>query len=216
MNTRDLSLYGLVGGEGAVRSIIDTANQEYNTAKWKSHYDWDVQQLGLTFSVLSAQSNIAPMASVIDINAPKPLRATSGYSGYGGSIPKIGHGFDIEEQTLRDQQQLVASGGVHNQEAIAELLYNNVSRLIQGAHARVGYMGDQLRSTGKVIIDANNNPDGLLLEISFHVPDENYLKAGFAPSSVKKAWSDPTANPIQDLINMVAYADEHNISYDVF
>lgn len=215
MNTRDTSIYGMIGGDSAIRSIVDTANQEYNQVKWKSHFAWDVPQMGLTFSVLAAQSNIAPMASVIDVNSPKPLRSTSGFKAYGGSIPKIGHGFDIEEQTLRDQQMLAAHGGSYNQAAVAELLYNNVSRLINGAHNRIGYMSDQLRSTGFVTIDAENNPDGITLQVDFRVPDENFLKAGFS-NAPKKAWTDATADPIQDLIDMVKYADDNNISYSVF
>lgn len=215
MNTRDFNLYNLVGGEGVVQTIVDTANQEYNQVKWKGNFAWDIAQLGLTFSVLAAQSNIAPMASVIDINSPKPLRATTGFKGYTGSIPKIGHGFDVEEQTLRDQQMLAAHGGNYNQAALAELLYNNFLKLIGGAHNRIGQMSDQLRSTGYINIDVDNNPDGIFLHVDFQVPEANFLKAGFGKAP-KKAWSDPTANPVQDLIDMAKYADDNNIAYDVF
>lgn len=215
MNTRDLSFYSLLGGETGIRAIIDTVNSQYNNTNWKNHFKWGVQQMGLTFSVMTASSNIAPMASVIDVNSPKPLRAKKGFGGYGGSIPKIGHGFDNEEQELRNQQLFAASGGSYNISAVAELLFNDVDKLVQGAHSRINYMDDQLRSTGKVVIDVDNNPDGISIEVDYRVPAENFLKTGFA-NAPKLAWSDANANPVQDLVDMVKYADDNNISYDVF
>lgn len=215
MNTRDLSFYSLLGGESGIRAIIDTVNSKYNNTNWKSHFNWDIPQMGLTFNVLTAKSNIAPMASVIDVNSPKPLRAKQGFGGYGGAIPKLGHGFDNEEQTLRDQQLLAANGGSYSISAIAELLYNDVDQLVQGAHSRINYMDDQIRSTGFLRINVDNNPDGIVLDVDYRVPSENFLKAGFGKAP-KKAWSDPTANPVQDLIDMAKYADDNNIAYDVF
>lgn len=215
MNTRDLSFYGLLGGEVGVRAIIDTVASKYNNVSWKDHFKWDVPQMGLTFSVLTAKSNIAPMASLIDPNSPKPVRSKAGFGGYGGAIPKLGHSFNNEEQTLRDEQMFAARGGSYNQEAIAQLLFNDVDTLIQGAHSRINYMADYVRSTGFLRIDVDNNPDGILLDVDYRVPSENFLKTGFA-TAPKLAWSDPAANPVQDLIDMVKYADDHNILYHVF
>lgn len=211
---RPFSFYELLGGEKNVRTLIDLANEKYNNTSWKGHLDWDTPQMNLTFSVLTSESNIAPMASVIDINSPKPLRSTDGYGGYTGAIPKIGHGFDIVEQTMRDQQFIFGRGGLVDVSALADILFNSVDKLIAGAHGRLNYMDDQVRSTGRLVIDTTNNVDGIKLNVDYRVPTANFLKAGFGQTT-KKAWSDSGADPIQDLIDMVAFADDNNIVYDV-
>jgi hypothetical protein len=212
---RVFSFYDQLGGEKGMRALYDLFDEKYNNASWKGHFPWDTPQYDLTFNVLTAQSNIAPMASIIDINAPKPTRSTQGYGTYGGAIPKLGHGFDIVEQTLRMQQVIFSQGGAVNPRILADILFNKADKLIQGAHNRMTYMDDQVRSTGKLIINVDNNPDGIGIEVDYRVPAENFLKAGFNQAS-KLAWSDPNADPIQDLLNMVEYADKHNIVYGTF
>lgn len=212
---RAFSFYEILGGEKGVKSIIDLANEKYNNTSWKSNYNWATPQIGLTFSVLTAQLPIAPMASYIDVNSPKPLRSVQGYGVYGGNIPKLGHGYDIEEQTMRDEMIVAFRNGDISVSAIADILFKHVDNLIQGAHSRLNYADDQLRSTGRIIINTTNNPDGVPISIDYRVPAENFLKAGFGQTT-GLAWSDPNANPVKDLIDMVRFADDNYVVYDEF
>jgi len=212
---RVFSFYEILGGDKKVKAIIDEAAAKYDVVSWKNNYSWGIPQMGLTFNVLTAQMNNAPMASVIGVNDDKPLRSVGGYGAYGGNIPKIGHGYEIQEQTMRDEQIVFSRGGDVSITAIANLLFNHADRLIQGYHARLNNMDDQVRSTGKLKVSVDNNADGILLDVDYRVPASNYLKAGFGQDS-PLAWSDPNANCIQDLIDMVKYADDNNIIYDIF
>lgn len=211
---RAFSFYEILGGEKPVKAIIDEAAAKYDVVSWKGNYNWAEPQMGLTFNVLTAQMNNAPMASVIGVNDPKPLRSVGGYGAYGGNIPKIGHGYEIQEQTMRDEQIVFSRGGDVSVRAIANLLFKHSDSLIQGYHSRLNNFDDQLRSTGKVIVNVDNNPDGILLEVDYRVPTKNFLKAGFGLAP-KLAWSDPNAKPIQDLIDMVKFADDNDIVYGV-
>ena len=212
---RELSFYNSLGGQEGMQLIVDTVNEKYNNTAWKRDFVWGRPQWNLDFSVLAAEIGIAPMAAIIDVNSPKPLRNVRGLSFYGGSIPKLGHGFNVDEQDMRNQQILAAKGGEIEVAAISDIFFKNIDKLVQGAHARLNYMADQARSTGSIVIDVNNNPDGApnYVSVDLKVPAANKLKAGFNQTT-PAAWSDLTdGNPIQDLIDMVAYADDNGIPY---
>lgn len=212
---RHFSFYELLGGGKKLDAIIDVANKKYDNVSWKNNFSWDIPQLSLTFSVLYAESNIAPMASVIGYNSNKPTRSVDGFKWYTGAIPKIGHAYEIIDQTMREQESLFASNGDVNVRVMAELLFNYTQKLVSGVHSRLVNMNDQVRSTGKLIISTSNNPDGVTLDIDYNVPESNFLKAGFGRAP-KLAWSDPNSDPIQDLIDMVKFADDNDIAYGSF
>ena len=214
---RELSFYNYLGQKDGMQIIVDTVNERYNNTNWKRDFAWARPQWDLTFSVLAAEIGITPMAAVIDVNAPKPLRNVRGASFYGGSIPKLGHGFNVDEQDMRNQQILAARGGDVDIAAISDIFFKNVDKLVGGAHARLNEMADQARSTGKIVVNITNNPDGVVsfVDVDLKVPAANKLKAGFN-QTVPAAWSDLTdSDPVQDLIDMVAYADENFIPYGV-
>ena len=214
---RELSFYNYLGQKDGMQIIVDTVNERYNNTNWKRDFEWARPQWDLNFSVLAAEIGITPMAAVIDVNAPKPLRNVRGASFYGGSIPKLGHGFNVDEQDMRNQQILAARGGDVDIAAISDIFFKNVDKLIGGAHARLNEMADQARSTGKIVVNITNNPDGVVsfVDVDLKVPAANKLKAGFN-QTVPAAWSDLTgSDPVQDLIDMVAYADDNFIPYGV-
>ena len=174
---RELSFYNYLGQKDGMQIIVDTVNERYNNTNWKRDFAWARPQWDLTFSVLAAEIGITPMAAVIDVNAPKPLRNVRGASFYGGSIPKLGHGFNVDEQDMRNQQILAARGGDVDIAAISDIFFKNVDKLVGGAHARLNEMADQARSTGKVVVNITNNPDGVVsfVDVDLKVPADNKL-----------------------------------------
>ena len=212
------SFYALLGGVKPMQVIVDAVNAKYNNTAWKRDFVWGREQLDLNFNVLSSQVGIAAMAAVIDMNAPKPLRNVRGISHYGGSIPKFGHAFDVDETDMRNQQYLIANGGAYDPAVIADVFFGNIDKLIQGAHARLNNMAEQARSTGSIVVNGTNNPDGTpsYVNVDLRVPAANKKKAGFGQTT-PAVWTDLTnGNPIQDLIDMVTYADDNGIQYGIF
>jgi hypothetical protein len=211
--THDFSFYSILGGQAGIQSIIDTVDSKYNNTAWKSHHSWGTQQTDTTFRVVAGKLIVAPMATVIDVNSEKPLRSRPGATEYGGAMPKFGHGFDVVEQDLRNEVIIGARGGDINPRIFASIFFDKVDYLIQGVHNRINNMSDQLRSTGKIIINVDNNPDGTIVDFDFRVPAKNRKKVGFA-SAPGIVWTDPTADPIQDLIDLTRYADDNSIAYN--
>lgn len=212
------SFYALLGGVKPMQVIVDAVNAKYNNTAWKRDFVWGREQLDLNFNVLSSQVGIAAMAAVIDMNAPKPLRNVRGISHYGGSIPKFGHAFDVDETDMRNQQYLIANGGAYDPAVIADVFFGNIDKLIQGAHARLNNMAEQARSTGSIVVNGTNNPDGTpsYVNVDLRVPAANKKKAGFGQTT-PAAWTDLTdGNPIQDLIDMVKFADDNGSMYGAF
>ena len=80
------------------------------------------------------------------------------------------------EQDMRNQQILAARGG--DIAAVSDIFFKNVDKLI-GAHARLNEMADQARSTGKIVVNITNNPDGVVsfVDVDLKVPADNKLKA---------------------------------------
>lgn len=94
-----------------------------------------------------------------------------------------------------DRQMLNLLEQTHNQEMIdvvSTTIFNDQMDLVKGAHARLEAMRMQLLAYGVIYI----NSDGVFKELDYGVAEEN-------KGVVKTAWTDPVANPVQDLDNAV-------------
>lgn len=218
MNTplNQFDLFGSIMGKSFQVFVDNVMATRYNVPQWKKYYSWDpIISISDTFDALESTMDVFPMVSVISNDAPKPKRALQGISLYSGKIPKMGHEYDITEQQLRQIYAIMNAGGSVASDQLRELLFNTVNKAEFGVHARLNSMGFMAMSTGHIVLDTTNNPDGgYIVDLDMRVPTANKKYAGFG-NGTNVAWTDPTATPLTDLQDLVKYADDNFIGYDV-
>ena len=178
-------------------------------------FSWDIPSYSTSFSAMEADVDLYPMASVIDVNSPKPKRATQGVSLWTGEIPKMGHGYDLTEKDLRQYLIMIQNGGTVAAGPIMDLFYNTVNKTEFGIHARLNSMAMEIVSTGSLLINNANNPDGIALsKIDMKVPVLNKKWAGW-DNGTSAAWTDNSATPLTDIQDTLDYMDDNYLPYNV-
>lgn len=205
--------YDLLGqvlnGESLQKFIDGVMAAEYNKIQWKKYFKWDTMRTSTKFDAMEAQIDLVPMASLISMNSPKPKRATQGFELYSGKIPKMGHAYDLDEEDLRNMLVLAERGGENDINEVMDLFYNTARKLLMGIHTRFNFMTFQGMSTGKIVINTDNNPDGGVLHtVDLRVPTANKKYSGFN-NGTSAVWTDPTATPLTDLKDWVEWAEDN-------
>ena len=219
---RDIQFYDVLGqalGNNDYQTFVDDLfAQKYNRPQFTDSFNWGSAQIDLTYEQIEATVNVHSMATITNLDSPAPLRATSGATLATGSIPRMKHGFVINEKEIRSQMLIAQRGGKISGRALLDILFNSTDQLIGGNYNRLTEMALKAESTGGYILNAANNPDGIPLQFNFNVPLANKLKAGFlvGGKGTKYAWSNASANPIGDLMDMVTLARTKFISAGVF
>jgi hypothetical protein len=185
--------------EGAFQIISDLSNELYNNEVWRNYATWGRLQRSRTWDAIVKNSNIKVMATVLDVNSAKPLTALGGYSTYGGSIPKIGIGSKITEQDILNMMELEALGTDIDLDTAKDLVRVPLEDLYQGIHSKFKFFCLQGISTGNVVIDVSNQVNGKYLSVDLNVPAKS-------KKFTVKVWSDITADPLQELLDMQRYA----------
>lgn len=222
MITRDKNTYDVLGtalnGQSYQLFVDSLFAEKYNAPQFGKLFSWGTPQIDFTYEQMEATVNLYPMATIVDYASPAPLRGTHGASLSTGSVPRMKHGFVINEKEIRTQMLLLQKGANLNIPALQEILFNSTDQLIGGNYARLNHMAYEAVSTGKYVLNATSNPDGIPLEFDFKVPAANKKKCGgFGAIGKKYVWSDMTdSNPIGDLQDMVKYAKDNFKPYGVF
>lgn len=208
----------ILGPQGTLQSFVDDVEASmYNLATWKNYFSWDIQQLSDSFDAIEAVTSIIPMASVIDSDSPKPKRAMEGFKLHSGKIPKMGHGYDLTENEIRNEIVLLQSGGAVPEQIILEKMTIMIEKIVFGIHVRLNQMVDSVMSTGHLVLDDTNNPDGgIFIDVDMKVPADNKVYPGFGPTGVSAVWTDPSATPISDLVDWKQWADDNFIPGEIF
>ena len=208
-------IIGQVVGTDFQTFVDNLVNTKYNVINWKRFFKRGVMDISDNFTALEATTGLFPMASVIPSDAPKPKRAVQGVSLYQGKIPMLGHGFDLTADDLRQQYILLKHGGQFNQKEVLDIFFNNINKLIFGIHARLNSMAMMAISTGHIVLDASNNPDGgVIIDLDMRVPTLNKKWAGWDNGTVA-AWTDPSATPLTDIQDLLDYADDNDKTYSI-
>ena len=89
--------------------ILDYSFGQYNGKGYQQYGYFGQKQLTRVWGNVVKQDEIIVKASALGVGAAKPMRSTSGYERYSGSIPKIGHGVKIGEDDLLHLQEVAAA-----------------------------------------------------------------------------------------------------------
>ena len=194
-------------GSEDLRILLDTANAKYNRASWRNFATFDVPQIGKSFKAIIEETNIIVRASLLSPSGKKPLRSTEGGELYTGSIPKIGHGFKIDQADINFFKELGQVEGDVN-DWIARTYINRAAKIIGGFHATWTGWIYQALSTGWIKVTKDQNPDGIPLNVGMKVKPSHMIGA------LTKVWSDPDADIIGSLQRMVKIATDDSIPFD--
>lgn len=186
--------------------ITEYVNSKYNGKGWQNYASWGIPQNSRLWANFVKEDEIIVRASVLSVGAPKPQRSTKGFSSYGGSIPKMGHGLSIDEADLLTMQEISAQGSASLSDLMQDRLVYTLEKLIGGIHNELSSMTYEALSTGK-INNADINVDGISIDLDYKIPAKHQI-------TTKKAWEIAAATPVIDMLDVQKYAEDNEIPYD--
>lgn len=167
---------------------------------WRTWLDLGVPQMNLNFTSVIGRDRIAAAASVVDSDAPAPLRSRNKVERYTGTIPAIKEKFRMSQDDMRNIEILrslpIVNGGGSAQ-LIAFLLKDLQEASVSG-DKRVDLMLLNALSNLSVDLGTTNNPDGAAFGTVDLLP-QSYQKQG-----VPIVWTDlANSTPIDDIENFI-------------
>ncbi|HTE08104.1 MAG TPA: major capsid protein [Flavitalea sp.] len=154
-------------------------------------------QVDLKFDAVVGHDRVAAAASVVDSDAPAPLRSRRAIEKYSGKIPAIKEKFRLSQDDMRNIEIIRALG------IAGDTLYNYVVRDTEDAaisgDKRIDLMLLQAMSTLQIDVNLTNNPDGAYFGVIDLLGNATTQKQG-----VPVIWSTAaTAKPTQDIDNFL-------------
>ena len=215
---RDLNLYGISGLHQYVDAenfglILDSVNAKYNGALWRRFASWGNPTDDREWKQGIKKTPILVRASVLGTHSEKPQRSTIGWEFYGGTLPQIGHGFNITQDDMIELRKSAKLSNVTFGEALTDSFILNSGAMIGGVHNELTYMVMQAMSTGEIHDVA---VDGARYDFKFQIPDENFT----APATGKNWFNtdgtpNADADPIEDFLSFQKYYTEtRNLGVD--
>ena len=219
MNAYDIQVYDLlsragISGARQLQAFIDNqVMQKYNELNIPGFTFAQGMQLDFTYEQIQGEYGLNIMASYVDLDSPATPNAKKGQKTLSGRIPRMKKAEYYNEDKIRKMLILEERRGANSaelREAAITDLFISTDNLIGGHVNSLSYQRHQIVSTGKFVLTADNNPDGLKgLTFSSHVPAANFNKL----SGNKRWWTDAekttegsAADPIADLVAMVENA----------
>ena len=138
-------------------------------------------------------------ADVVSLGSSLPLKQRAKLATASGKIPKIGLKYEKDEVLLTKVNSMKAKGV--SEETIAQVVLNDVPKVIKAIDVRKEIMFQQALSTGATVV-SDENMQGTGVRVDFGVKDEHIFHATTA------AWGNSTATPISDIKQMFDKADD--------
>ena len=220
---RDKNLYGIGSLARFVDAenfglLLDNINAKYNQAVWKKYAAWGTPTDDREWKQGTKETPILVRASVLGTNSPKPQRNTQGWGMYSGTLPKIGHGFSIDQDDFIELRKVAKLSNLTFGESLVDSFVYNASKMLGGIHAELNYMTMQAMSTGQI----NDVPvDGVAYDFKFPIPEQNIMGVTEmwyvwkTVDGVRKLVPNDKADVIQDLMDLQEYyTDTLNLGLD--
>jgi hypothetical protein len=198
------SFFGENATSPSIQALVDnTLDTLQVKSLWRQFLDVDLPQASLSFEQVIGRARIEAAGSIVDIDAPAPMRGNNTIEKYFGAIPSIKEKFVMKQSELRDLMALEESqllGGNASVRALITKLYDHVSVAAVAGDKRVDILLLQAMSTLAMDVSVTNNPDGAALGTIDLLP-KAYQKQG-----VPVVWTDAAnAKPVDDIDNFIEY-----------
>lgn len=167
---------------------------------WRNWLDLGVPQMSLTFTSVIGRDRISAAASIVDSDAPAPLRARNKIETYAGTIPAMKEKFRLSQDDMRNIEIVrnlpITTGG--GAAALVAFLMKDLQEAAISGDKRVDLMLLNALSTLSVDLTNTANPDGAALG-NIDLLSQSYQKQG-----VPVVWSDlVNSTPIDDIENFI-------------
>ena len=222
---RDKNLYNISGLHQYVDAesfglILDNVNAKYNGALWRQFASWGKPTNEREWKQGLKKTPIYVRASVLGTHSEKPQRSTVGWNLYGGTLPQVGHGFNITQDDMIELRRLSKLNDRTFGEELTDSFILDADAMLAGVHNELTYMVMQAMSTGEIHDIA---VDGFRYDFKFEIPEENFV----APDSGKEwyVWdttggtpvliANTNADVIEDILTFQQYyTDTRNLGVD--
>lgn len=212
---RDMNLYGISGLHQYVDAenfglILDNVNAKYNRAIWRQFASWGEPTDDREWKQGIKKTPILVRASVLGTHSGKPQRSTLGWELYGGTLPQVGHGFNITKDDMIELRKVAKLSNLTFGEALTDSFITNSDAMLGGVHNELSYMVMQAMSTGEIHDVA---VDGARYDFKFQIPDDNFLAPDNGKewyiwdntSGTPKLVANPAADVIEDILTFQKY-----------
>lgn len=214
--SRDKNLYGI----GSLARFLDAENfgvllnninAKYNTAAWKKYASWGTPSDDREWKQGAKDTPILVRASILGTNSPKPQRNTQGWGMYTGTLPKIGHGFSIDQDDFIELRKVAKLSNLTFGESLIDSFVYNSTKMLGGIHTELNYMTYQAMSKGEI----HDVPvDGVAYDFKFPIPTENIMTVTDlwykweTKNGVRTLVPNEKADVVQDLMDLQEYYND--------
>lgn len=202
---------GLAESQNLQFLIDSTALNLEQQSIWRNWLNLGIPQMSLSFDAAIGRERIAAAASIVDTDAPAPLRSRNKAEIYKGKIPAIKEKFRMNQDDMRNLEVIKAlnlAGG--NNAALVNFLYNDLAEAAVSGDKRVDLMLLQGVSNLSIDISTTNNPDGVAYG------ELDLLAADYQKQGVPVVWSNAAnSTPIDDIDGFITLMrDTRGRTYD--
>ena len=212
---RDKNLYGISGLHQYVDAenfglILDNVNAKYNKAIWRQFASWGEPTDDREWKQGIKKTPILVRASVLGTHSGKPQRSTLGWELYGGTLPQVGHGFNITKDDMIELRKVAKLSNLTFGEALTDSFILNSDAMLGGVHNELSYMVMQAMSTGEIHDVA---VDGARYDFKFQIPEENFMSPDTGKDwyvwdtsgATPKLVANNSADVIEDILTFQKY-----------
>lgn len=201
------SIFGVYSDRMQV--MIDSSLDRFAPTWFSRYFDFGPTQTTLNYVSVIGKSRIEAAASVVDRDAPAPLRNRATLDKLSGEIPAISQKFKMSTSDYYDFMALQAITAVDDntkKRQLLDLMFDDIKKCGDAPLKRIDIMCLQAISTGKIKINTTTNPDGLAFDdLDLLMPASNKVNAD-------TVWTDVAAKPLTvDIPNIVKLAQDRGI-----
>lgn len=150
------------------------------------------KQLGLKLAFIKGAAGLPVVLRASAFDTEATLRERMNVTLNEEEMPFFKEAMVVKEHDRQQLNLIAQTGNNALTETITKGIFDDTSRLLTGAKARLEAMRMQVLATGKIGIISN----GVARDIDYGVPESNKGK-------VTTAWSDPDAKPLEDIANAI-------------
>lgn len=161
---------------------------------WRNWLNVGLPQASLTFEQVIGRDRIAAAASVVDPDAPAPLRSRNALERYSGTIPTMKEKFRMNQSDMRSLEVIKNLPLGNRDMEIARFMNKDLEEAAVAGDKRVDIMLLQAVSTLSVDVSVTNNPDGVAFGTVSLLP-QDYQFHGVAT-----VWTNTASTPITDIL----------------